>query len=308
MKIVNNLFVGLFLVVGIVSSVMAADVGNEWLNSAPAFCRADPYSSLTQKQMSKCDEAAFRYGKKHWQTITAANGQAYEIALDTIIRNLPNNLDSGAALRAATVVVYIPQGDTFNLDNVLHFYFDCHDRFQTLSRSFWSPTEYAPPLSIAAKISSVACTHPILRSTQAKPRSKMKDKSYDPLPPGWNIKIGLPGTLSVGARYCTESGKCEIVGDDIVGFTVGGTAVGGVQGCQDMPDAELCLKARIPVEILAVARTGVPIVRLKGINYVVSGTSWYKREPDGSYIGGPVSVISQGISIPLWMYHPMAPK
>lgn len=158
MKIVKELFIGLF-VIGIAPSVMADD-GYEWLKSAPAFCRSEPYSNLTPEQMSKCDEAAFRHLSKHWQTITAANGQAYEIALDTVYRNLADNVDSGATLRAATVVVYISEGDTFNPDNVLHFYFDCHDRFQTFS-SRWSPTAYAPPLSIAAKISSVACMHNI---------------------------------------------------------------------------------------------------------------------------------------------------
>ena len=203
MKIIKELFVGLFLVIGIASSAMASDVGNEWLKSAPAFCRSEPYSNLTPKQMSKCDEAAFRYMSKHWQTITAANGQAYEIALDTITRNLPNNLDSGAALRAATVVVYISEGDTFNLDNVVHFYFDCHDHFQTYSPMHWSPVAYFPPLSIAAKISSVACKHTVLRHNQAKPPSTTNEKSYDPIPPAWNIKIGLPGILSAGAQYCT---------------------------------------------------------------------------------------------------------
>lgn len=307
MKIFKVVFAGVFLVATIASSAMADD-GHEWLKSAPAFCRSEPYSNLTPKQMSKCDEAAFRYKKKNWQTITAANGQPYEIALDTIIRPLPTNADPRATLRAATVVVYISEGDTFNLDNVVHFYFDCHDHFQTYSPKHWSPVAYFPPLSIAAKISSAACTHKILRNDQAKPHSKTNDKSYDPIPPGWNIKIGLPGTLSVGAQYCTEFGKCKFVGDDIVGLTIGGTAVGGVQGCQQMPDAEPCLKARIPVEVLAMASTGVPIVRLNGINYAVSGMNWYKKEPDGSYIGGPVSVIYQGVSLPLQMYHPTFPR
>ncbi len=280
---------------------MADDDGHEWLKSAPAFCRSEPYSNLTPKQMSKCNEAAFRYMSKNWKTIKASNGQVYEIALDTITRPLPANSDPRASLRAASVLVYISEGDTFNLDNVLHFYFDCHDRFQT-SSSYWSPTTYAPPLSIAAKISSIACKHTILRTNQVEPRSTTNDKSYDPIPPAWNIKIGLPGTLSVGAEYCTQSGKCESVGNDIVGFTIGETAVGGIQGCQSTPDAEPCLKARIPVEVLAASRNGSVIVRLHEKNYGVGGMSWYKQEPDGSYIGGPVSVIYQGVSMPLQMY------
>lgn len=283
------------------SPMAMADDGHKWMESAPSFCRSEPYSSLTPKQMSICDETAFRYLSKNWKTITASNGQAYEIALDTIIRPLPDNSDGGATLRAASVLVYVPEGSTFNPDNALHFYFDCHDRFQTFS-SYWSPVTYAPPLSVAAKIASIACRHTITRSNQAKLPPETTEKSYDPIPPAWNIKIGLPGVLSVGAEYCTESGKCKLVGNDIVGFTIGGTPVGGIQGCQAMPDAEPCLKARIPVEVLAASRSGSVIVRLHGKNYGVGGTRWYKKEPDGSYIGGPVSVFSNGVSMPLHMY------
>lgn len=122
---------------------------------------------------------------------------------------------------------------------------------------------------------------------------------YDPIPKAWSIKIGLPGTLSVGAEYCTEMGNCQFVGSNIVGFSIGGTAVGGVQGCQSMPESEPCLKARIPVDVLASTPTGSVIVRLNGNNYAVGGVQWVKRERDGSLIGGPVSVIYQGVSTPL---------
>jgi hypothetical protein len=132
--------------------------------------------------------------------------------------------------------------------------------------------------------------------------SAMSD-DYDPIPKAWNIKIGLPGTLSVGAEYCTQLRKCKYVGDDIVGFAIGGTPVGGIQGCQAMPDAEPCLKARIPVEVLAESSAGSVIVHLKGRNYAVGGMGWYKREPDGSFIGGPVSVMYRGHSMPLQMYN-----
>ncbi|MGH8540540.1 MAG: hypothetical protein ACRETW_08560 [Stenotrophobium sp.] len=115
------------------SPMAMADGGHKWMGSAPSFCRSEPYGKLTPKQMSICDEAAFRYLSKNWKTITASNGQAYEIALDTITRPLPANSDGGATLRAASVLVYMPEGSTFNPDNVFHFYFDCHDRFQTFS-------------------------------------------------------------------------------------------------------------------------------------------------------------------------------
>lgn len=133
-------------------------------------------------------------------------------------------------------------------------------------------------------------------------------EDYNPIPKGWDIKIGLPGTLSVGAEYCTQMGKCVYVGDDIKGFTIGRTAVGGIQGCQQMPNAEPCLRARIHVDVLAASPTGSVIVRLKGKNYAVSGVQWTKREPDGSFIGGPVSVIDQGVSVPLQMYKPKSSR
>jgi hypothetical protein len=131
---------------------------------------------------------------------------------------------------------------------------------------------------------------------------------YNPIPEGWNIKIGLPGTLSVGAEYCTQMGRCKYVGDNVVGFSIGGTPVGGIQGCQSLPDAEPCLRARIPVQVLAASHANSVIVRLNGRNYAVNGSQWYKREPDGHFIGGPVSIIQNGVSVPLQLYlHGMAP-
>jgi hypothetical protein len=131
---------------------------------------------------------------------------------------------------------------------------------------------------------------------------------YDKIPKGWN-KIGLPGTLSVGAEYCPDynGNRCLAVGNDIVGFNVGGTAIGGIQGCQMMPETEVCQQARIPVEVIA-GSGGHAIVRLNGKNYAVNGLVWSKQESDGSFIGGPVSVIYQGVSIPLQMYHPALPS
>jgi len=128
--------------------------------------------------------------------------------------------------------------------------------------------------------------------TQATPS---EIKSYDPIPEGWSIKIGLPGTLSVGAEYCTQSGECQFVGHEIVHL---------ISACQEVPDAEPCLKARIPVEVLASSPAGSVIVRLEGRNYAVSGLQWDNREPDGSFIGGPVSVIFQGVSVPVQLYKP----
>lgn len=266
-----------------------SQTGLEWMKSAPAFCQSKPYSSLTPEQMASCEEAAFRNLSKNWRNVTASNGQGYEVALDTIYRNLPSNMDSGATLRAATVIVYESQGELFNPNNVRHFYFDCHDHFQTFQQG-WSPVAYFPPLSVVAEIASIACDKSGPEANAGTQATTPETPSYDPIPEGWNIKIGLPGTLSVGAEYCTQSGNCHYVGEGNVGL---------IQVCQETPDAEACLKARVPVQVLASSPNGSAIVRLNGRNYGVGGAQWEHRGPDGSSIGGPVSVIYQGASIPL---------
>jgi hypothetical protein len=270
-------------------SAQGSQTGLEWLKSAAAFCSSKPYSSLTPEQMASCEESAFHNLWKNWRNVTASNGQVYEVALDTIYRNLPSNMDSGATLRAATVIVYESQGQPFNPNNVRHFYFDCHDRFQTFQQE-WFPVTYFPPLSVVAEIASIACNTSGPEATKGRQATPSETPSYDPIPEAWNIKIGLPGTLSVGAEYCTQSGNCQYVEEGNVGL---------IQVCQETPDAEPCLKARVPVQVLASSPNGGVIVRLNGRNYGVGGVQWEHREPDGSSIGGPVSVIYHGASIPL---------
>ena len=133
-----------------------AQTGHEWMVSAPAYCRSNQYAALPERQRSKCDEAAFRFLSKNWTTVTAANGQAFQIALDTVVHPIPVDLDPAAKLRGAMVKVYAPEGDDFDAGNVMTFYFDCHDKVQTFT-SRWSPVTYAPPMSVAAQISRVAC-------------------------------------------------------------------------------------------------------------------------------------------------------
>lgn len=137
-------------------NAQGGQAGLEWMKSAPTFCQSKPYSNLTPEQIVSCDEAAFRSLSKDWQNVTASNGQVYDVALDTISRNLPRNVNPGATLRAAMVIVYESQGEPFNPNNVFTFYFDCHDHFQTFQQA-WSPVAYFPPLSVTAKIASIAC-------------------------------------------------------------------------------------------------------------------------------------------------------
>ncbi len=131
--------------------------GRAWMASAPEFCRSASYADLSLSEQSVCNEAAFRYLSKRWETVTASNGQAFEIALDTATGPLPTNVDPRATLRAASVTVYVSEGKTFNPENVLRYYFDCIDRFQTSARSGMSQPAFAPPLSVAGRISSIAC-------------------------------------------------------------------------------------------------------------------------------------------------------
>ncbi len=138
---------------------LESEVGHEWMKSAPAFCRSGSYSNLTPEQIATCDEVAFRSTSKNWQNVTASNGQVYEVALDTISRNPASNVNPGATLRAAMVMVYESQGEPFNPNNVFTFYFDCHSHYQVFQEG-WSPVSYAPPLSVAGRIASIACNKP----------------------------------------------------------------------------------------------------------------------------------------------------
>lgn len=163
MKIKSTMTVVAMLLMSISNALLANEDGHAWMNSAPAFCRSIAYGQLTPEQRSACDESAFRYLSKNWKTVTTSNGAEYQIALDTIVRPLKADEDGGATLRAASVVVYVVEGSTFNPRNVYHFYFDCHGEFQTFS-SHWSQPQFAPRLSVAAQISSIACATPVLRS------------------------------------------------------------------------------------------------------------------------------------------------
>ena len=118
--------------------------------------------------------------------------------------------------------------------------------------------------------------------------------SYDPIPPGWNIPMNIPGWLSVGAEYCTQSGECKVVGEGSGGLGPiplkgGGTAPPSI-GCRENPEYPACISARVPVQLLARAPTGVVIVRLNDRNYAIGGLAWAYERPDGTAIGGPIMV------------------
>jgi hypothetical protein len=120
------------------------------------------------------------------------------------------------------------------------------------------------------------------------------DSSYNPIPPAWSIKINMPGLLSAATEYCglTGRGDCAWVGNDVIG-PHGERCLGDLVGPHGEryprleQNSETCLKARLPVQVLAISpTTDVSIVRLKGRNYTVAPSNWHKTqlEPDGSLV------------------------
>jgi hypothetical protein len=127
--------------------------------------------------------------------------------------------------------------------------------------------------------------------------------SYEPLPPAWNISMNIPGWLSVGAEYCTQSGECKVIGEGPGGLPPipmpgGGTAPPSI-GCRENPEYPLCISGRVPIQILARSQLGSVIVRMNGRNYAIAGIAWSFERPDGSSIGGPIMVKSDGEILPL---------
>jgi Surface-adhesin protein E len=132
------------------------DFERELVPNSPFEKAFDMLCKPAKERMASLNEAAFRNLSKNWRNVTASNGQVYEIAMDTIDHNLPNNVEPVATLRAATVVVYGPQEKPFNANNVQHLYFDCRGHFQTFQQD-WSPVADIPALSVAAEVASIAC-------------------------------------------------------------------------------------------------------------------------------------------------------
>ena len=63
--------------------------------------------------------------------------------------------------------------------------------------------------------------------------------------------MDVPGWLSVGAEYCTQSRECKTVGEgpdglDPIPLQGGGTAPPSI-GCRENPEYAACIAARVPV-------------------------------------------------------------
>ena len=82
-----------------------------------------------------------------WGNVEADNGAVYRVDVSSIFR-YPNG--------TADIVVYAVEGDQFNPENQRKLWFDCkgHYRDQTAGVG---PKLYAPPRSVAGRISAIAC-------------------------------------------------------------------------------------------------------------------------------------------------------
>jgi hypothetical protein len=123
-------------------------------------------------------------------------------------------------------------------------------------------------------------------------------RDYEPIPKGWNIKIGLPGILSVGAEYCTEMGECHFVG--------------AAQDCVVQPAApeDPCHKSGVPLGSNCVPRkichpSATPGVELPVVVIAESPAgSVIVRINEKNFATGKdrLSVIYHGVRIPLMKY------
>lgn len=125
--------------------------------------------------------------------------------------------------------------------------------------------------------------------------------SYDPLPP-WTRVLNRPGWLVPGSKYCTENGKCQILGAELGAIPLGdGRTAPPEIGCSLNPEYAPCANGRVEVELLVQSGVrGTVIFRMNGTNYVAASQPWSKEYPDGSSVGGPLMVEENGEILP---YH-----
>lgn len=84
-----------------------------------------------------------------FQNVVADNGQLYRVDLNSIPKRQPNE--------GARALVCIEQGGGCSLYTTEEMFFDCRGRY-TIPAHGLGVWEYAPPKSIAAEISRLACS------------------------------------------------------------------------------------------------------------------------------------------------------
>jgi len=84
----------------------------------------------------------------NWQTIEADNGAIYKVDMNSISHNRNGTAD---------MLVYFDEGSRYIPTNLRRLWFDCQGRYRDLSPPGIGPTQYAPPRSIAGRLSEIAC-------------------------------------------------------------------------------------------------------------------------------------------------------
>lgn len=109
---------------------------------------------------------AFSQGanKSQWQKVEADNGSVFQIDLNSI-----SHFTNGTA----EVVIYAVEGAGYDPQNTRRLWFDCQGKYRDSTGPGISPTSYAPPRSIAGRISQIAC---------AGARDTRLDESASPQP------------------------------------------------------------------------------------------------------------------------------
>ena len=138
-------------------------------------------------------------------------------------------------------------------------------------------------------------------SAAAQENRAAERNSYDPIPRTWSLVLNRPGWLVVGTRYCTQSGECRVVGEELGAIPLGGGRSAPPQvGCRLNPDHPTCVNGRVLVQLLAQAPPMESIiVKMNGRNFNVANDAWSLEHNDGSAVGGPIMIEERGEWIPL---------
>lgn len=143
-------------------------------SNVPAFCAVAPdpkngratmapIENLSQDQIVTCTAAADEWWSRRregreretqnyldsaqWRKVTATNGMTYQIDLAHIRRLTNGNV---------TINVVPVVNGAFNVMEIEQFIFDCQGQYQVVNGAV-SPSQYAPPQSVAGLISAIAC-------------------------------------------------------------------------------------------------------------------------------------------------------
>lgn len=90
-----------------------------------------------------------RFVKAAWRIVEASNGSITALDMKSLVRDQFNG--------SVYVVAYLVEGDAFVPGNLRGFRFDCKGHYTVQNGITQSPPTYAPPRSVAAQLSNIAC-------------------------------------------------------------------------------------------------------------------------------------------------------